>query len=72
MEKRYTCEEVAEYYHVKVTTVYDWIKRGILPAMKIGKRYIITPEQIEQFENTARKNVPPVLRDWMKQNRDSA
>lgn len=28
MEKRYTCEEVAEYYHVKVTTVYDWIKRG--------------------------------------------
>ena len=38
MEKFFSCEEIAVRYAVKITTVWEWIRRGDLPAIKIGKR----------------------------------
>lgn len=51
MGKLYTCDEIAERYGVKVITVWDWIRKKKLPAMKIGKIYRIREEDITVFES---------------------
>ena len=51
MEKLLTCEQVAERYSVKVKTVWEWIKDGRLPAVKVaGSVYRIRAEDLEAFE----------------------
>lgn len=50
MEKFYSCEQVAERYGVKISTVWSWIREKKLCATKIGKLYRITSEQLEEFE----------------------
>lgn len=50
MQKCYSCNEVAERYGVKVVTVWDWIRKKKLRAVKTGKRYSIRPEDLEDFE----------------------
>lgn len=54
MERCYTCEEVAERYGVKLITVWDWIRKKKLPAIRTGKSYRIRPEDIESFERERR------------------
>jgi len=50
MEKRYSCVEVAEIYGVKIITVQDWIRKKKLPAVRIGKQYVIRQEDLDSFE----------------------
>lgn len=56
MEKLLTTEQVAERHSVKISTVWDWIRAGKLPAIKIGGgpegggRYRIRPEDLADFE----------------------
>ena len=50
MEKLYRCEEVANRYKVQITTVYDWIRKKNLPALKIGKSYMVQESDLKQFE----------------------
>lgn len=50
MERLYDCNEVAEHYKVKKITVWDWIRKGILPAKRIGKIYRISERDLAQFE----------------------
>lgn len=52
MEKFYTCEEVADMYRVKVTTVWDWVRSGKIKAVRIGKQYRIPKEAIAEFEKS--------------------
>ena len=54
MPKLFTCEEVAERYSVQVITVWDWIRKKKLSAMKIGKHYRVTEDDIKAFETNAR------------------
>lgn len=50
MEKRlFTCEEVAEYFNVKISTIWTWIRSGKLPCVKIGRQYRIEKEVLENF-----------------------
>lgn len=51
MPEYYTCKEIATRYKVKTLTVWDWIRKKKLPAVKIGKEYRIRPEDIKTFEN---------------------
>lgn len=51
MGKLYNCEEIAERYGVKTLTVWNWIRKKKLPAIKIGKSYRIREEDIATFEN---------------------
>lgn len=53
----YTCDEVAERYKVKVITVWEWIRQQKLGAIKLGKEYRISEEDLIAFEN-ARKTIP--------------
>lgn len=50
MSKMYTCEDIAERYGVQVITVWDWIRKKKLPALKIGKSYRIREEDLKAFE----------------------
>jgi len=45
----YTSQEVAEKLKLNVETVYDLINAGKLRAFKIGKRYRITEEALQDF-----------------------
>lgn len=56
MEKYFTCEQIAEKFGVKVITVWAWIREKKLSAIKIGKGYRITPEDLKTFEE-GRKTV---------------
>ena len=50
MTEMYTCEQIAQRYRVKKITVWDWIRKKKLPAIKIGRDYRIRQEDIEAFE----------------------
>lgn len=52
MDKLYTCEDVAERYAVKLTTVWDWVRKGTLNAIKIGRTYRIRESDLLKFEQT--------------------
>lgn len=54
MEIGYTCKEVAERYRVSIVTVWDWIRKKKLPAIAIGRDYRITPEDLQEFEESRR------------------
>lgn len=54
MTKLYTCKEVAERYGVKIITVWEWIRKKKIVAIKIGKSYRIKEEDIENFEKSKR------------------
>jgi len=50
MPELYTCAQIADRYHVKTITVWDWIRKRKLHAKKIGKQYLISNEDIKDFE----------------------
>lgn len=54
MQKMYSCVDIAERYGVRVNTVWDWIRKKKLPAMKIGKDYKMSDKDIEVFEDSCR------------------
>lgn len=54
MSKLYTCEEIANRYSVKLITVWDWIRKKKLPAVKIGREYRIREEDVKEFEDSRR------------------
>ncbi len=50
-ETYYTPKEVADKFGFKVITVWDWIRKGKLRALRLGGRlYRITDNQIEAFK----------------------
>lgn len=51
MSKMYTCDEVADRYKVKVITVWEWIRQKKLNAIKLGREYRISEEDLNNFEN---------------------
>ena len=50
----YTCEEVSKRYGVKVITVWDWIRKKKLSAIKIGRDYRISDYDLKSFEDERR------------------
>ena len=37
MEKLLTAKQVAELLEVKISTVFDWVARGVIPYVKLGR-----------------------------------
>jgi len=46
-----TIREVAKYLHVVQLTVYRMIKRGELPAVKVGRVWRIRRQDVENYLN---------------------
>ena len=44
-----TPEQVAEILQVHVLTVYSYIRRGNLPAVRLGRSYRVVPEDLVSF-----------------------
>lgn len=57
MARLFTCNEVAERYRVKVITVWDWIRSGKLPAVKLGRDYRISEDDLQKFETDRKTTV---------------
>lgn len=56
MAKMFTCEEVADRYRVKVITVWEWIRQKKLGAIKLGREYRVSEDDLKAFENSRRTN----------------
>ena len=50
-------EDVAGLVGVKETTVYKWCKEGKLPCLKVGKRWRIRREALEDFLKSSERRV---------------
>ena len=46
-DRLFTTDEVAEYFCVHVRTIYRWIEEGRLDAVKVGHRYLISANVIQ-------------------------
>lgn len=57
MAQLYTCAEVAKRYGVEIITVWDWIRKRKLGAIKLGKEYRISEDDLRHFEDS-RRTVP--------------
>lgn len=56
MDKLYTCAQVSGRYGVPIETVWLWIRKKKLQAIKIGKEYRIRQGDLQSFEK-ARETV---------------
>jgi excisionase family DNA binding protein len=45
----YTPKEVAERLKLRVQTIYDYIRKGRLPAVRFGNRFRIAASDLEAF-----------------------
>lgn len=59
MAQLYTCAEVAKRYGVEIITVWDWIRKRKLGAIKLGKEYRISEDDLRLFEDS-RRTVPQI------------
>lgn len=57
MAELHTCTDVAARYGVEVITVWDWIRKKKLGAVKIGREYRISDDDLRTFED-ARRTIP--------------
>jgi putative molybdopterin biosynthesis protein len=48
-EEFLTVEEIAKRLKVKPFTVRDWVRKGELPAYKVGRSLRVKKEDFEQF-----------------------
>ena len=49
MKKRYTVDEVAKILEVSPCIIYRELRKGKLKAAKIGRKYIITGLDLEEY-----------------------
>jgi excisionase family DNA binding protein len=52
MKARMTPKDVAKRLSVGTRTVYTMLEQGILPGIRIGKRWLITRHAYEQWEGS--------------------
>jgi excisionase family DNA binding protein len=48
-KKYLTIPELARMLGVSRITVYNWVKKGVIPATKVGRTYIITDETLNEI-----------------------
>lgn len=49
ISKVYTLDEVADLLHLTKRTLYNYVKEGKLPAVKIGKYWRVSEENLQKF-----------------------
>ena len=66
----YTPQEVAERLKLRVHTIYDYIRKGRLPAVRLGNRCRIAQADLEAF--LAHPDVPAAPAGGRQAERNSA
>ena len=49
MKKVFTVQEVSKILHVAPATIYAEFKRGKLPHSRVGRKYLITRQNLEEY-----------------------
>ena len=49
MKKMLTIHEVAEILNLTYMTVWQYVREGIIPSIKLKKLYRIKPEDLEKY-----------------------
>lgn len=63
-EKSYTTEEVAQILKVSKLTIYDLVKKGLLPTYRVGRQMRIDPVDLEQYiERSKRGEAKAILEE---------
>ena len=57
MEKLLTAKQVSELLEVKVDTVYEWVSRGLIPYVKLGR--LVRFKKAELFRWVESKTTRP-------------
>lgn len=59
LKQYYKPKELAVYFNVSITTIYDWIKAGKIQAVRLanGREHQISKTEIENFEKKYAKKV---------------
>ena len=53
-----TVEEIADELRVSIPSVWRWIRDGRLPALKVGRRYLVSRKDYKVFLAAHRKRPP--------------
>ncbi len=56
-QRTYTTTEVAEILGLKVSSVFALLSRGELKAYHVGRRRVITEQQLNAFQDSRKRNV---------------
>ncbi len=59
-EKILTVEQVSEILQLGVVTIRDMIRRGVLPAVKLGKQYRIKQSDVDKMLDTTPTEVQEI------------
>jgi excisionase family DNA binding protein len=68
MDLRTVAHELGVHY----MTVYGWVRSGELPAVQRGRRYDVTPEELERFQEARRRPAAPQRRHVTRWDRQVA
>lgn len=49
VEPWYSVEDIASHLGVSKETVYRWLKRGAIPAHKVGKLWKFKPSEVDKW-----------------------
>jgi excisionase family DNA binding protein len=56
LEELMTIDELAEYLRVKKRTIYDWLKKGKIPAIKTVGQWRFSKQKIQEWLATRGEN----------------
>ncbi|WP_019154843.1 helix-turn-helix transcriptional regulator [Robertmurraya massiliosenegalensis] len=59
LEESYTTEQIAQILKVSKLTVYDLIKKGKLPAYRVGRQMRVDASDLESYKNKAKGVIVP-------------
>lgn len=59
----YTIEEVAGLLKVSKLTVYDLIKKGLIPAYRVGRQMRVDEEDLKQYKANMRMSKKPSAKE---------
>jgi len=62
MSSRISVPEIAERLSIGRMAVYQMLERGIIPGIRLGRRWIITRHAYEEWERTCGMQTDPQRR----------
>lgn len=54
MEKLLSVNQLADILGLRKITIYEWVRNNKIPFIKLGKRVLFYPNDIEEFIKTNR------------------